>query len=69
MSNWLVSPKGDILVNVNNLADILVKKQGSFWSVVGYTPSGFGVILYTGEEKECRTLLGKIVKLISADQL
>ena len=67
MSNWLSTPQ--ILVNLDNLADILVKKQGSSWALVGYTPSGFGIILYTGTDNDCQTLLGRIVKITGAVQL
>jgi hypothetical protein len=52
MSNWIAGQQEQILVNLDNLVDILVKKQGESYSVVGYTPSGFGIVMFKGTKNQ-----------------
>lgn len=48
-SNWVISKQSGIMVNLNNIADILVKGG----TVMAYTPSGYGIMVFRGTDDEC----------------
>ncbi len=64
MSNWLMCQQEKILVNFDHLVDILCKNQNGSCSVVGYTPSGYGIILFKGTQQECQAQLDQIHKYL-----
>jgi len=67
MSNWIEA--SGVLVNVDNLVDILSKKQQSGFTVVGYTPSGFGIVLFTGTQDECKGVMQRLGDFVSSEEL
>lgn len=52
-NNWIQSQQNGALINLDNLADIIVKDVKGNYQVLGYTSSGFGIVIFKGTEFEC----------------
>ena len=68
-NNWVISKQSGILVNLDNLADILCKKQDGAFAVVGYTPQGFGIVIHKGSQEECSKIKEMIENKVTAQVL
>jgi hypothetical protein len=65
-NNWIKSQQNGALINLDNLADIIIKKvKNEDHQVLGYTSSGFGIVIFRGSEVECTHILGHLVNLIT----
>jgi hypothetical protein len=62
MNQWIEGRDG-VLLNLNNMADVIHKKQDN--SVIGYTTSGFGIVLYKGSKEDCERVLSEIKAIVS----
>jgi hypothetical protein len=58
---WIKGEKG-ILINLDNFADIVHKKQDN--SIMGYTTAGFGIVLYKGSSGDCERVLREIEDIL-----
>lgn len=69
MTNWVACQQEQIQVNLDNLVDILVKKQGDSHSVVGYTPSGFGIIMFKGTKNQAEAFYHSLRGILGSRDL
>jgi hypothetical protein len=64
MNNWIKSAQNGALVNLDNLADMIVKEVKGGHQVLGYTSSGFGIVIFKGTEDECADALHDLEHLL-----
>ena len=64
-NNWIKSEQNGALINLNNLADIIIKEVKGNHQVLGYTSSGFGIVIFKGDEDECSDVLKDLAMLTS----
>lgn len=65
MSNWIVAKENEVLVNLNELADIVYSDKDQ--TLKGYTAGGYGIVLARGND--AKQLKEKIVKMLDAQRL
>jgi hypothetical protein len=67
---WIKSQQNGALVNLDNIADITVKKDSQgLHSLMAYTTTGFGVVVYKGSSSDCEERLDMLNVLTSAREI
>jgi uncharacterized protein (DUF488 family) len=60
---WIKGQKDNILINLNNIADITYRKKDS--AVVCYTAEGVGIVIFTGDPAQCDRILKELEAVVS----
>lgn len=66
---WIESKQNGILVNLENIADVVIQAGQGEFVVKCYTHSGFGMVIFKGTEKDCVDKKEVVSNLVKAQEV
>lgn len=60
MSRWIRSTQNGAMINLETMADIIVRPKGTAHQVLAYTPHGVSITVFEGTEKECANKMSEL---------